>query len=555
MIRETASLLKLDIDKSDVNDFIDLDSYGNGVFVDDYSHALTITPPYFPSVFYFNGSTYTDYTNAAKTSAGTSTTAGDVQIFAVAGATNGDYFYVGSDYKFQQAYFKIVANAYSQVVAFEYWNGAVWSALTVTDNTTNFTVAGTVEFTPPADWATVAVNGATRYWVRFSTSVDPGGSKPLTANHVSPIATTSRINIKSLAGNSTSIGLNSDDQVYFKTNTPTAGVDIDFGNFFTVDIANKLFSVNGAGDPGSTGMMQILGNALGEDPVLRLTRTVSTISMGFIFADTGSYSDSFQCVIDPNADVLQIEPSGSANAFNMTAAGDIGIGLIAPIGKLHIVGVADNEVLVVQGFSTQTNNLQEWWSSAAELTHITGTGVLQIDHIGEFTGAHSVFFDNIITTSVGIVPDANDGAYLGAAGTAFSDLFLAEGGVINWDSGDCTITQAGNVLTIAGADITCDDITLTDGSNIITNATTGTIIAGATSQKLGFWGKAPIIQPAAALQAAITNSTGGSQDGILAASGITYNAAIINNNFTDIFALLDAIRTALVNAGIIKGAA
>lgn len=55
----------------------------------------------------------------------------------------------------------------------------------------------------------------------------------------------------------------------------------------------------------------------------------------------------------------------------------------------------------------------------------------------------------IVTEAV--VPDANDGAVLGAAGTAWSDLFLAEGGVINWDSGDVTITQTGNVLAFAGA--------------------------------------------------------------------------------------------------------
>lgn len=58
-----------------------------------------------------------------------------------------------------------------------------------------------------------------------------------------------------------------------------------------------------------------------------------------------------------------------------------------------------------------------------------------------------------ITANTGFMPDANDGAYLGQAGTAFADLFLAEGAVINWDSGDVTITQTGNVLAIAGGDL------------------------------------------------------------------------------------------------------
>ncbi len=58
----------------------------------------------------------------------------------------------------------------------------------------------------------------------------------------------------------------------------------------------------------------------------------------------------------------------------------------------------------------------------------------------------------VITANTSFMPDANDGAVLGAAGTAFSDLFLAEGGVINWDSSDVTLTQTGNILAVAGGD-------------------------------------------------------------------------------------------------------
>ena len=47
---------------------------------------------------------------------------------------------------------------------------------------------------------------------------------------------------------------------------------------------------------------------------------------------------------------------------------------------------------------------------------------------------------------------SNDGGALGASGTGFSDLFLASGGVINWNAGDVTITHSSNALAIAGAD-------------------------------------------------------------------------------------------------------
>jgi len=53
-----------------------------------------------------------------------------------------------------------------------------------------------------------------------------------------------------------------------------------------------------------------------------------------------------------------------------------------------------------------------------------------------------------------IRPVSNDGIALGAATASFSDLFLAEGGVINWDNGDATLTQVGNDVTLAGASLT-----------------------------------------------------------------------------------------------------
>jgi len=48
-------------------------------------------------------------------------------------------------------------------------------------------------------------------------------------------------------------------------------------------------------------------------------------------------------------------------------------------------------------------------------------------------------------------PGANDGVALGTTILAFSDLFLASGGVINWNNGDVTATHLANTLSFAGA--------------------------------------------------------------------------------------------------------
>lgn len=50
-----------------------------------------------------------------------------------------------------------------------------------------------------------------------------------------------------------------------------------------------------------------------------------------------------------------------------------------------------------------------------------------------------------------IVPATNDGGRLGQPATSFSDLFLASGGVIGWDNFDVSITHSTNSLSFAGA--------------------------------------------------------------------------------------------------------
>jgi hypothetical protein len=111
------------------------------------------------------------------------------------------------------------------------------------------------------------------------------------------------------------------------------------------------------------------------------------------------------------------------------------------------------------------------------------------------------------------------------------------------------LADALSVKISGGADYLVFDSTDTDEKLTILSAVT---------QKLGFYGTTPVVQPAGANQAALTNSTGGAYDGTLAAVGATNagdESAAINNNFTDLHTLLNEIRTALVNLGVIKGAA
>lgn len=130
-----------------------------------------------------------------------------------------------------------------------------------------------------------------------------------------------------------------------------------------------------------------------------------------------------------------------------------------------------------------------------------------------------------------------------------------------------TITPA---LTVTGVLTSNGGITMGDAQNIIVNATTGTKIGTATTQKLGFWNATPVVQPASADQAdqgAMTTTgtnTGTAGAGLTligATNGSDVSADIMNDfralqeDITALDTLLTAIRTALVDSGIMKGAA
>lgn len=94
---------------------------------------------------------------------------------------------------------------------------------------------------------------------------------------------------------------------------------------------------------------------------------------------------------------------------------------------------------------------------------LTGTGTVVVM-------ATSPTFSTGLTTPQ-VLATANDSGALGASGTAFSDLFLASGAVINFAAGNYTITHSSGLLTTNG------NLSLTTSGVL----TTGTIELGAAS--------------------------------------------------------------------------
>lgn len=220
-------------------------------------------------------------------------------------------------------------------------------------------------------------------------------------------------------------------------------------------------------------------------------------------------------------------------------------------------------------------------------------GVSLIDEIAALSGLDSgeigvlegVTAGTVLASKVLIVDANKDLAALrnltlvnldaGASGTAGTiDIFPAtaakgKASVTCADqTGNTTVTlnieamgQATNVGVPDPGAADCDVVltagnqTLAEGKDFALGTVTGTKLGTDVTQKFGLWGVTPVVQPAAAAQAALTDNTTGTADGTLVDVGIAFSQADINNNFADLVALINAIRTALVNAGIIKGAA
>lgn len=78
----------------------------------------------------------------------------------------------------------------------------------------------------------------------------------------------------------------------------------------------------------------------------------------------------------------------------------------------------------------------------------------------------------------------------------------------------------------------------------------------AATSLVGFYGASPVVQPTAAAQAAVVDSSGGAANSAtgIAALTATYNSAIVANAIATLAAQTNAMRSALVSMGLIKGA-
>lgn len=120
---------------------------------------------------------------------------------------------------------------------------------------------------------------------------------------------------------------------------------------------------------------------------------------------------------------------------------------------------------------------------------------------------------------------------------AVGDTLIYAGGQIH------VLDSVGRVKSSGSAAVS---LVLADGEDLELGDTTGSKIGTAASQKLGFWNATPIVQPASADQAEVDDT---------AATQTTPYGFATAEQADGLVTLVNALRAALVDAGLIKGAA
>lgn len=213
-----------------------------------------------------------------------------------------------------------------------------------------------------------------------------------------------------------------------------------------------------------------------------------------------NYRNSWPSGIVVNADnTVNWKVGSNVNAITANATGDLTIPTTMSVGTGLVPDANDGAYLgtTVLGWSDlflASGAVINFDNGNAVLTHSAGiltvtTGDLRVTTAGTNTasvvtvGGTQTLTGKTLTSPVintgtvgtSLVPTANDGATLGNVTNQFSDLFLASGGVINWNNGNITLTHSASKLTLAGGDLT---ITATETPLLVTNTTDTASVEG-----------------------------------------------------------------------------
>jgi hypothetical protein len=476
----------------------DLAAFYDGVLNQDFIVAdggvTAFKPSAFDTVQTCSGGTcvsadtgaFTDNTAEAKSNGGTPLT---LLPAVTAGSAS---LYLGLDHKFNTINTDIVtANVGMSTMVVEYWNGASWASVSPTDNTTRFTVDGTITFTAPADWATKSVNSVSKYYVRIRNSVGTITTAP-TANFITP-TTGNRFYVYGQSGDANAaLYVNDFGNVGIGTNSPTTKLSIGGTSSVISNTSGDIVinSASGNIDFSTDTLMNIGKIGVGTiAPSHSLTVQATSHLDGSKFTDgtrfiqllpgtvnAGEYNSIMQTndnlILFSGGSVetgaLVLAPwSTATSGIRIDGAGRVGIGTSAAIARLQVT----NNPIPVNTTGKAAFLVDQYENQDIMTASASGTKVFKVDRTGYVWGerfedigntAGTYYLDPAAsTTSVYLAGDIiSDNASFSIQSTSNQNITLAAGtGIIILGNG-------------AGAKQVCVS---TDGSTCTGKLDAGTI--------------------------------------------------------------------------------
>ena len=188
---------------------------------------------------------------------------------------------------------------------------------------------------------------------------------------------------------------------------------------------------------------------MGDDNDTTITHVADT---GVLLNSTRQiqFGDSASYIAQSSDGVLRIDGEATVDINASTAvlvsndlkldndAAVLGFGVDNDVTLTH---VADTGLLLNSTMQLQFNDSTQYISSTGVILSIVATDEIDLTATAvDLNGTLNV--SGLQTVQTGIVPDAQDGAYLGTSSLQFSDLFLADAAVVAFgDDGDVTLTH------------------------------------------------------------------------------------------------------------------
>lgn len=248
-----------------------------------------------------------------------------------------------------------------------------------------------------------------------------------------------------------------------------------------------------------------------SQPVLNLSQTWNAVGVTFTGLDfnvTDTASAAGSGIADFRVGGSSIARVGKAasNALTLVNSGVISS---ASTGGLFLGSSGGTPTLTYASGISLGSAATLGWSSASTPTTSPDTlirrvssGVIQFGTDGAFPSAYTLQISN----SIGGATNINGPNFTIRAG--FSTGTGVGGSLIFQvspaGSSGATLNAGVSALTIAATRV----ITIADAFDLAFNATTGSKIGTATTQKIGFWNATPIVQPTTAVAAATVAATG-----------------------------------------------